>query len=403
MDDFRELSTELNAIITKIEKKKDGVFFTPKTYREQLINALKPNLSNDIENILEPSFGSGEFLKDVHTSFPKAQIEGVEINPVMYQRVKEKLDAFDNINLHCADFIEWKTDTKYDLIIGNPPYVVVKDKQVPEELKAITMGRPNLYCWFMYKCIGLLKENGILAFVIPNSILNTSYYDLLRKYMKAECVIEEIIQFDISNTRFIDTEQATIGIILRKAKDENLKYWVNTKTVTIINKEYEYINKMLATYPTMDKMGIKVKTGSIVWNQVKDDLRSDKNEGNLLIHTSNIKNGKFVPLSEKNGKKQYVKSEKPLIKGPVILLNRGYGNSRYAINMLFVDENMFPDGFLVENHLNVIYPAEDTGKEKISKIYNYMKSEEFANYVKVFVGNGALSKTEIETLLPISL
>ncbi len=407
MEDFTDISRELNSLVSKTVKKDDGIFFTPKTYRHDLIRNITKLADKKIEYILEPSFGSGEFIADIHHIYKHANVFAVEKNHTFYEKVSTLFKENNKIKLFCDDFIEWKTDIKFDLIIGNPPYVVVKTKNIPNEFKSITTGRPNLYCWFLYKCINLLNDNGILGFVIPNSILNTSYYDLLRKYIKRTCIIEDIIQFDISNTKFMDTEQSTIGIILRKSKIENetmnTKYWVSAKTITNINIHYQYINDMLDKYPTLDELGIHVKTGNIVWNQMKDSLVDDDNndDAKLLIYTSNIKNGVFVPLSKKNGKKQYILSNKNTIKGPVILMNRGYGNSTYNINILFVDENMFPNGFYAENHLNVIYPVNETGLEKINLVYEYMKTDEFAKYIKMFVGNGALSKTEIQTLLPI--
>jgi adenine-specific DNA-methyltransferase len=409
MTEFSDLSKELSSIITKQDKKEHGVFFTPKTYREAIIDSVKSNIVTNPKNILEPSFGSGEFIDDMVRIYPNTKITGVELDIKMYEKVKEKYKDNDNINLINYDFIEYDPDNKYDLIVGNPPYVVMKNG-IPDEFQDITTGRPNLYCWFLYKCINLLEDHGILAFVIPNSILNTSYYDVLRQYIISKCEILNIIEFDKSKTKFFDTEQGTIGLVLMKYHSQDIysstKYIVARNNKTLFNVDYNYINKRLSTYPTLDKLGFRVKTGSIIWNQLKDFLTNDPKEGKLLIYNINIKNGSFKSFSEtgyKNCKKQYIRTTKDLIRGPVILMNRGYGNTTYDPYLILIEDTINGDGFLVENHLNVIYPINDESKGLIKKVYEYLISDENHKYISSYTGNGAMSKTEIETMLPINI
>ena len=150
-----------------------------------------------------------------------------------------------------------------------------------------------------------------------------------------------------------------------------------------------------------------MKTGTIVWNQVKDRLESDATKGTLLIYASNIKRGAFVSFSEgKNGKKQFLRSPKPTLTGPVVLMNRGYGNSAYAPDLLFIDETNVGIGhaeFYVENHLNVIYPVSEEGRRNIRGVYEYLNSDASKEYIGIYTGNGAMSKTEISKMLPIIL
>ena len=46
-------------------------------------------------------------------------------------------------------FIKYSTATKYDLIIGNPPYVVIKKKDTPKQFQKYFDGRPNLFILFI--------------------------------------------------------------------------------------------------------------------------------------------------------------------------------------------------------------------------------------------------------------
>jgi adenine-specific DNA-methyltransferase len=49
-------------------------------------------------------------------------------------------------------------------------------------------GRGNIFVQFIYKCLTEhLKENGILAFVLPTSFYNCSYYSPCRNYIRNNC------------------------------------------------------------------------------------------------------------------------------------------------------------------------------------------------------------------------
>lgn len=408
MEEFNSISNELTQIISKADKKSNGIFFTPKTYRQTLLCQVNRYIEQQ-ENIkvLEPSFGSGEFILDVVHSCSNAQVTGVEINDTMYNTFRNSLQSCgldsSNIILHNMDFLQFTTQDKFDLIIGNPPYVVVKTKSVPSEFKTITSGRPNLYCWFLYKCVGLLKDNGVLGFVIPNSILNTAYYDLLRRYIHKECDILDIIHF--KDRKFMETDQDTIGLILRKTKESlrSTRYIVDYNRL-LFSVHYEFLKEKLSKGKNLQELGFNVKTGSIVWNQVKNDLTDDASQGTLLIYSSNFKNGRFEELKHSKEKKQYIKSTKPKDKGPVILMHRGYGNGPYNMNCLLIKDNVNGEvEFYAENHVNVIYPITEEAKETIELVYNYLLSDENKEYIMKFTGNGAMSKTEIETILPVSL
>ena len=151
----------------------------------------------------------------------------------------------------------------------------------------------------------------------------------------------------------------------------------------------------MAGSTTIRDLGFAVKTGNVVWNQVKEHLTEDVSKGTLLIYASNIKDS-TLSLNNLLGtvKKQYVKDlEKQTLNGPVILVERGYGNA-YSFNSVIVDKQ----GFYAENHLNVIYPV--TGSD-ITRIATSLKDPRTVQFVKLFNGNGTISSSDLETLIPI--
>lgn len=165
---FSAYSVEKTKSLTKEYKSKRGIYFTPKSVRDLVWKYV----TTVPKTILEPSAGSGEFFDDCRGRFPDADVVGVELDASMAEA-----KGFDN-----RDFLEWKSDVSFDLIIGNPPFVQREKGHVSD--KNIVSGRSNLYVEFIHKCLTQhLAPGGTLAFVIPASIGNSAFYAPTRKLL----------------------------------------------------------------------------------------------------------------------------------------------------------------------------------------------------------------------------
>lgn len=86
---------------------------------------------------------------------------------------------------------EWMFGVKggFDVVIGNPPYGIIYDNDIKAiyEVQHHCFKRNNDIYVAFYECaIKMLKNNGVLAFITPNTYLNGDYFKALRKHMK-EC------------------------------------------------------------------------------------------------------------------------------------------------------------------------------------------------------------------------
>ena len=90
---------------------------------------------------------------------------------------------------------------------------------------------------------------------------------------------------------------------------------------------------------------------------------------------------------------------------PVLVVNRGNGNSNYTFKYAVIDDLKHP--YLVENHLNIIYSVNGIEKNELISLYKKViksfKQEKTKEFIQLFFGNNGLSKTELETILPIYL
>jgi adenine-specific DNA-methyltransferase len=395
INEFRQSSVQFHSSITKEKRSEQGIYFTPKKVRDRVFVILS-ELGVNPKTILEPSFGSGEFLLDSKRHYPQATILGIEKNEALFNSVK-----CPGSTLTCGDFLDWKGSA--ELIIGNPPYFVIKKecmtakdkKEFDETYSEALTGRANMYILFLYKCLKEhLEENGFLAFILPTSLYNCSYYQPMRNYIQKYTTIRHLET--LVKPGFHDTNQETTLLILEKKK-VNDDYIFKSKYNTIyISPYYKELYTYTKDMKTLQELGLAVKTGNIVWNQIKNDLHDS--EGTLLIYSSNIQNSQLTLHNLcGNEKKQYVKkSTKPKLNGPVILVERGYGNI-FHFNYLLVTLK----DFYAENHLNVIYPKSPDSEKNLEKVLQSFQDERCLKFVECFLGNGSFSATELETILPI--
>lgn len=374
-DSFRSNSHRMNKSLSKETRQSQGIFFTPEPARKRVFDILD-TLNISPSTVLEPSFGSGEFLEDVKSKYPTAVVYGVEKNEELYNSV------LHSETLYNEDFLKYEGEC-VDLIVGNPPYFNVKDKQ-PECM----IGRGNIYIQFLYKCLTKhLNPDGILAFVLPTSLYNSSYYEPCRRYIYENTTIVHLETLDVS---YYDTAQPTILIVIKNCKmndDYIFKYCGNI----YITPYYKELYDLIKNTKTLKDLGFSVKTGDVVWNQEKDKLAD---EGTLLIYTTNIVDNTLVLNNLGTTKKQYIQNFKhDPMKGPAILVSRGYGNS-YRFSFVVVDSIEFHG----ENHINVIYPVSQDAVKHIPTIKKSFESDKTESFIRYFVGNGALSKSELENL-----
>lgn len=397
--EFSELSISLTKKLSKLIKKEQGIFFTPNTIIMKFCDNIPIDKFNEI---LEPSCGSGAFIDYIKNTKTEYTLDAVELNEIIFNELKEKIKE-DKINLINQDYTQYNPNKTYDLIIGNPPYFVCSKEQIPFEYKSYIIGRPNMFGIFILQSIKLLKNNGVIAFIIPKSFLNTSYYSKIRNYLMENGNILKIIDFEEYDS-FLETKQSTFGFIFQKTNEKKpCSFSMKIGNNYIFTTDLQKLQKIFENSTTLEKLGLTVKTGPIVWNENKQILSDDDTEP-LLIYNSNItKNNSLCILKfSNNEKKQYIK--KTGQQKPLIVVNRGNGNSAYKLNYAYIDGSKT---FLVENHLNMIFSSLDLPineiKLKYDIVINSFSNKKTDEFVKLFLGNNGLSKTELETIFPIYL
>lgn len=168
-----------------------GGFYTPGLIADFMLNwAINGNKSLDI---LEPSCGDGVFLKLIRDNeISYNSITAVEFDDDEF--LKAESIGLGNSNLINDDFHRFclNTDAKFDLVIGNPPYIRYQyfskeQQELAEEIfsksKLKYSKLTNAWVSFVVGSSQLLKEKGKIAFVLPAEVLQVSYAQQLREFL----------------------------------------------------------------------------------------------------------------------------------------------------------------------------------------------------------------------------
>ena len=161
--------------------------------------------------ILDVGTGKGIFcraitskLKEHGHSNINLCLEGVEIQSenVAISRLDPKNEAM----IHNEDFLKWNITTKYDLIIGNPPFNSNGQKIVPTNTDKTLNRAKTIWTDFVFKSLSMLNENGKLLFITPSIWLKPDKAGVYSRLTSQYSL--KIRSFDASQTSRIFKGQA---------------------------------------------------------------------------------------------------------------------------------------------------------------------------------------------------
>ena len=299
-----ELGFLFEDLINKIEKKNYGQFYTPKKIVEYMFDFLdiKPN-----SKILDPTCGCGIFLSTAYKHLkmindnPLNNLYGVDLNATATELTKINLwlkDGKSNKgwktleeNIKMGNSIRenkkidkkafvWKTvfketlaDGGFDFIVGNPPYITLKKNKdydpKEENFSLVIDGAVNAASLIIARSFSLLKDGGIMSFVLPKTLLRVSSYSKLRRFILDNFTILHIVDL---GKYFENVKGEQIILFLKKEKSK--KYQTSIKILTnkdksiddhqsfnIDNNLFKKYNNFLILddkklYPLIDKISI---------------------------------------------------------------------------------------------------------------------------------------------------
>jgi len=209
------------------EARKYQAFYTKST---SIVDYMVNNLSlKKDDKIFEPCGGDGIFIEAILERNSLADIDICELNPEAFEILRVKFSEYLNVNIRNCDTLldsdlifNSNFGGVYDKIVANPPYGAWQDYDKRDKLKAYF---PNLYTketytLFLYRCIELLKEGGILSFIMPDTFLNLHMHKEIRKYILTRTKILELCLFPSSFFPGVNFGYANLSIITLQRCDQ---------------------------------------------------------------------------------------------------------------------------------------------------------------------------------------
>jgi tRNA1(Val) A37 N6-methylase TrmN6 len=286
-----------------------------------------------------------------------------------------------------ADFfdVEWMFgENGFDIVIGNPPYVISNDKKLKARYAESVYGRSNLYGFFIHVSIeSLMNENGILSFINPKTILADAYFSGLRKFILNHTKISQILDINNRKDVFENVLQSVIVNFYTKKSEKTKVKNISTKDEILLNNhifisqedmifddkntsifivsrhpETYKIFKRLKDFPSFQEAGIKFTTGKIQWDLYKKYLSdSPANDCTQLIWAENIQRF-FLQPAKLRADKIYLNTsidDKILINHQTIVVQRTTAvEQSYRIIATIIDPLSFGYSIQTENNTSYI-------------------------------------------------
>jgi hypothetical protein len=193
----------------KNKVKTEGVIYTPRYIADYMVSHCKP--TTDM-SIIEPSCGQGVFLFSLldymKSTFNLSgvpllawfttKVVGIELTSSVVSELKENLSVYFKTNFNltiasntfknilCQDSLSF-SDRKFDLCIGNPPYVRTQNLEsdyllnIRNAYKSCEKGSIDLYFAFIEKYI---TQANSLCFITPNSFLTNKSGKVLKNLVE---------------------------------------------------------------------------------------------------------------------------------------------------------------------------------------------------------------------------
>lgn len=264
--------------------------------------------------VFEPACGDGRFIMKVYDlllreyqqqGWPKAaavrnilsqQLYGMDINAQAIAQARNTLQKQAGMipeHIICGDTLNKGSSylevpllaDHYDVIVGNPPYVTW---EIEAETRAFyrkhyrtaAQGRINLYRLFIERCIELLKPDGYLGFICPNTYLTDRDSRLLRQLLLEQTHILEIACLSESAAVFSGVTQATTILVVQKKQKISKIHQVCIKRLEYL-QSYEQEIMYTPQCCWQEKTGGKFQLLPAWYEVIQEKLYRGKQLGNI--------------------------------------------------------------------------------------------------------------------------
>lgn len=368
-----------------------GQVYTPVWVVKEILDLIGyNNISILTSSIMEPACGDGAFLTEIVKRYiATAQennwcdnkikngletfIYGIELDLDEYQKCIENLNktiktltSVKSINWNILNNNTLYTYDKYlshfDFIAGNPPYVRIHnlDDDIRDFIKdnfTYSEGTIDIYISFFEMAFKMIKPDGLIGYITPNSFLHNASYNKFRDFLQQSKSIKTLIDFK-SNKIFDGYSTYTAITILNfKNTKESFKYkeLVDGKIKTLNNISFSELNNKKWSFTNRENEAFLINLQKGTNSTISDYFNVQYGFATLrdkIFTGQTIDNKENSNLPLFNGEPMEPEILKPVVKGSKF---NGLADDTRKIIFPYKKEN---DRYIVipEQEMKSVYP-----------------------------------------------
>jgi hypothetical protein len=191
------------SLIREGDKARSGSYYTP----DRIVDEIAKAVPGDGARILDPCCGTGQFLLSFadKTGDPLSlfggDTDGLAVHIARINLMLKFRDTDFEPRVCRSDFLlDGRFDGDgfpgFDMIATNPPWGMHYSAGELDRLKDLFPDIRSFesYSYILKKSIDLLREGGILSFILPESLLHVKTHGGIRRYILKNARIERIVQ-----------------------------------------------------------------------------------------------------------------------------------------------------------------------------------------------------------------
>lgn len=319
------LGVVYQSMLLEGDKNKKGSYYTPK----EVVNKISQYLRADMK-FLDPCCGTGSFLLTAAEKIEDPEnICGFDLDKTacFISRVNLILKYKDKIffpRVFNCDFLLKDSGERFDLIATNPPWGAVTSSLYAKKFKRITSGES--FSYFICHCENKIAPDGVMFFVLPESILNVKAHCDIRDFILNKFKINMI---ELLGRIFSGVLSNVIAIHLDKNSAETDLLIVEKERKYIVDQKFYELN-FNKNFSVLDNKDVQIldKIYSNSYQTLKNSLWG------LGIVTGN--NSKFISGDSGSGEKIY--SGKNIVQGEILDSNKYINYQRESFQQVAPDK-----------------------------------------------------------------
>lgn len=432
---------------SKVRRKSLAMYFTPPSLSEYVLDRVESFGADFAKHrFIDPAAGGASFIgpiasrmstRGARLAWISEALRGVEVDPALadFARAAARCVVERPVDhlVTCGDGLVQGELASFDVVIGNPPYRVLSPserRRMPVWAKPILGNYANLYSLFIIRGLHLLRDNGLLAYLVPRSFIMGDYFRPLRKHISQHSTVLAIDTIEQRKEFFRDVSQDVCLLVCRKSTEKSRPYTARARSVgRDLNwrRESGYRIESSGDAPwvratqhltnvksdTLESLGYVVRCGPIVHNRDKglsEQTRRRRRDAVPLVWGHVIRPHLAVEPASRNrqpgdGLVTFASTKRytPPVTEPSIVLQRtNSGDQEKRIRAGFVDQSWIDKygGFYGENHVVVISP-DSTLKQRCSlqALLRVISSRAVDQRLRLLLSSNSVNVTALRALL----